>query len=161
MKAFVAFALAASAAHLAHAADDTAPAGAAASASAPAVAPSSPAHKAKYEVKPEDAGFCLYHGRPSGDAKYTPGKAIETSRETYGSVLDELPRFVSTAKAAGAEAVIDYSGAQHFGLLPWRLVRPLVHGTAIHWDGPAPDCAASGGATFATVMATDKEPPKH
>ena len=116
--------------------------------------------KNKYVVKAEDAGFCLYGGKPTGDARYKTVKNVKTSRETYGSVLDELPRFVATAKALGADAVVDYNGAQHFGFWPWRLVRPVASGVAIKWDGPAPDCAASGGATFATIMATDKEPPR-
>jgi len=120
----------------------------------------STALKAKYVVKPEDADFCLYGGKPTGDARYKAGIGVKTSRETYGSVLDELPRFVATAKAQGADAVIDYNGAQHFGFWPWRLVRPVASGVVIKWDGPAPDCAASGGATFATIMATDKEPPR-
>ena len=130
-----------------------------ASASAPEQA-ASRASRNKYVVRPEDAGFCLYGGKPTGDARYKPLKNIKTSRETYGSVLDELPRFVATAKALGADAVVDYNGAQHFGFWPWRLVRPVASGVAIKWDGPAPDCAASGGATFATIMATDKEPPR-
>ena len=143
-----------------HAAD--APAAASGQAvSAPEAAPvASGATKNKYIVKTEDAGFCLYGGKPTGDAKYKAGKNVKTSRETYGSVLDELPRFVATAKAMGADAVVDYNGAQHFGFWPWRLVRPVASGVAIKWDGAAPDCAASGGATFATIMATDKEPPR-
>ena len=120
----------------------------------------SAASRGKYLVKPEDADFCLYGGKPTGDAKYKAGMHVKTSRETYGSVLDELPRFVATAKAQGADAVIDYNGAQRFGFWPWRLVRPVTTGATIKWDGPAPDCAASGGATLATIMATDKEPPR-
>jgi len=141
----------------AHAAD--VPADAADLAASAPVAASAPL-KARYVVKAEDADFCLYGGKPTGDVKYKAGKNVKTGRETYGSVLDELPRFVATAKAQGADAVINYNGAQHFGFWPWRLVRPVTSGVAIKWDGPAPDCAASGGATFATIMATDKEPPR-
>ena len=161
MKSISALAIALCLAPAVHAAD--APAAApeqAASAPAPESASASAPLKAKYVVKPEDADFCLYGGKPTGDAKYKTIKAVKTSRETYGSVLDELPRFVTTAKAMGADAVVDYNGAQHFGFWPWRLVRPVASGVAIKWDGPAPDCAASSGATFATIMATDKEPPR-
>ncbi len=157
MKSISAFAIALCLVPAVHAAD--AP-GAAPdqAASAPAAASTPP--KTKYVVKAEDADFCLYGGKPTGDAKYKAGSKVKTSRETYGSVLDELPRFVATAKAQGADAVVDYNGAQHFGFWPWRLVRPVASGVVIKWDGPAPDCAASGGATFATIMATDKEPPR-
>ena len=157
MKSICALALATGLLPAVHAADIAADA-APEAASAP-VAASAPL-KAKYVVKREDADFCLYGGKPTGDARYKTGNNIETSRETYGSVLDELPRFVATAKAQGADAVIDYNGAQHFGFWPWRLVRPVASGVTIKWDGPAPNCAASGGATFATIMATDKEPPR-
>jgi hypothetical protein len=143
-----------------HAADAPAAAPDQAASAPEAASSASAAAKNKYVVKAEDAGFCLYGGKPTGDARYKTVKNVKTSRETYGSVLDELPRFVDTAKAMGADAVIDYNGAQHFGFWPWRLVRPVASGVAIKWDGPAPDCAASGGATFATIMATDKEPPR-
>lgn len=111
-------------------------------------------------VKPELAGFCLYSGVPTGAAKYTTLSAAKTSRETYGSVLDELPRFVETSKASGGDAVIHYNGGQHFGFWPWRLTRPVLTGVPIKWDGEAPDCAASGGITFHDVMATNKDPRK-
>ena len=156
MKSISALAIAMCLVPAAHAAD-----AADASASAPEqAAAASGTLKTKYVVKPEEAGFCLYGGKPTGDAKYAAGQNLKTSRETYGSVLDELPRFVATARAAGADAVIDYNGAQHFGFWPWRLVRPVASGVAIKWNGPAPDCAASGGSTFATIMLTDKEPPR-
>jgi hypothetical protein len=159
---FLAIALAAAGA--ARAGDTAAPA-TDASAPAPAVAASvaypgggDPARMAR--VKPELAGFCLYSAEPAGGAKYTAMSPERTARETYGSVLDELPRFVESAKAAGGDAVIHYNGGQHFGFWPWRLSRPILTGTPIKWDGPAPDCAASGGTTFHDVMATNKDPRK-
>ena len=160
MKSIVAIALAMSCLATARAADDaaSAPAGATPPEAAASVSANQAARLAK--MKPELAGFCLYGGAPGGDARYTALAPVKTSRETYGSVLDELPRFVETSKAAGADAVIKYNGAQHFGFWPWRLVRPLLTGVPIKWDGPAPDCTASGGQTFATVMNSNKEPPK-
>ena len=160
MKSISALAIAMCLVPAVHAADVPAAASDQAASAPEAASGASAAAKNKYVVKAEDAGFCLYGGKPTGDARYKAGKNVKTSRETYGSVLDELPRFVATAKAEGADAVIDYNGAQHFGFWPWRLVRPVASGVAIKWDGPAPDCAASGGATFATIMATDKEPPR-
>lgn len=153
-------------ANAAHAADEPAAAPAASAASAPDTAASvaypgggDPARMAR--VKPELANFCLYGGEPKGGVKYTQLSAVRTGRETYGSVMDELPRFVETSHASGADAVIHYNGAQHFGFWPWRLVRPLLTGIPIKWvDQPAPDCAASGGVTYANVMASNKEPPK-
>ena len=164
MKIHVAFATTLCLVAMARAADDpAAPAAASAPQAAmpaPAVSGGDPARMAR--IKPELAGFCLYGNVPAGDAKYTALPQTKTSRETYGSVTDELPRFVETAKAAGGDAVIHYNGGQHFGFWPWRLVRPIVSGTPIKWaDGqPAPDCEASGGVPFAKVMASNKEPPR-
>ena len=166
MKATVALAMAMSLACAAHAADEPAAAPAVPAASAPEAAASMPAAPAidaarMGKMKPEDAGFCLYGALPTGGAKYTPLHAVRTGRETYGGVTDELPRFVETAKATGGDAVIHYNGAQRFGFWPWRLVRPVLTGTPIKWvDQPAPDCVASGGVTFAGVMASNKEPPR-
>jgi hypothetical protein len=68
---------------------------------------------------------------------------------------------VARAKADGADAIINYNGAQRFGFWPWRLVRPVLTGTAIKWNGAhAPDCVATGGSTLATVMSTNVEPPR-
>ena len=164
MKSLATGALALSCIATVQAADDAAPAPtgaapqAALSASGARVSANDAARKSK--MKPELAGFCLYGKLPSGDAKYTLLRATKTSRETYGGVTDELPRFVDTAKANGGDAVVNFNGAQHFGFWPWRLVRPVLSGTPIKWDGPAPDCAASGGKTFAQVMDTNEEPPK-
>jgi hypothetical protein len=163
MKFIVAIALALSSAGAAQAADTAASEPAAASSPlsaepAPAAASSARANMSK--VTPEDAGFCLYGGAPAGGVKYTTLRNIKTSRETYGGVTDELPRFVATAKASGADAVIHYNGAQRFGFWPWRLVRPVLSGVPIKFEQPAPDCATSGGVTFAGVMASNKEPPR-
>ena len=159
---FLAIALATAGA--ADAADTAAPA-AEPAASTPAAAASvaypgggDPARMAR--VKPELASFCLYSGAPTGDTKYTALSPAKTARETYGSVLDELPRFVEASKASGGDAVIHYNGGQHFGFWPWRLTRPVLTGVPIKWDGPAPDCAATGGSTFYDVMATNKDPRK-
>jgi hypothetical protein len=157
MKALVVLAISLSSIVAAHAADvaDSAPEKAA---STPAAAPEARANK--YTIKPEDGNFCMYGGNPTGAAKYTKGRALETGRQTCGAVLDELPRFVATAKAAGADAVVNYNGAQHLGFWPWRPVRPLLTRVAIKSNGSALDCAASGGATYETVMRSKKEPPR-
>ena len=163
MKSIITIAIALSSIVGAHAADDAASAVAPASspqAAAPEAAAASAAHGNMGKMKPEDAGFCLYGAEPSGGAKYTTLRNVKTSRETYGGVTDELPRFVETAKATGADAVIHYNGAQRFGFWPWRLVRPVLSGVPIKFEQPAPDCVATGGVTAANVMESNKEPPR-
>ena len=91
-------------------------------------------------------GICLFTGIPPAEYSYVTIKDLDYEKGSYGSVNDVLPELVEAARAAGADAVIHYNGAQHFGFFMWRLVRPVVTGTAIKWS-PARDvdCAGAGG----------------
>lgn len=104
-------------------------------------------------------GVCLFTGTPPAELTYVAVKQINYKKGSYGSVNDVLPRVVADAKASGADAVIRYNGAQHFGFFPWRMVRPVVTGTAIKWT-PARtvDCAAAGGV-YTTGTLADAPPP--
>jgi len=108
--------------------------------------------------QPSKPGVCLFTGKPPADYAYTTIKELDYGKGSYGSVNDLLPKVVEDAKAAGADAIIDYNGAQHFGFFPWRLVRPVVTGVAIKWS-PARDvdCAASGG--YYTTGTLEEAPP--
>jgi hypothetical protein len=107
-----------------------------------------------------EAGICLFTGEPPADYKYVTVTDLDYSKHTYGSVNDLLPRLVADAKAAGADAVIHYNGAQHFGFWPWQFVRPIVEGTAIKWNPPRTvDCAASGGVFTTGTLAEAPPPP--
>lgn len=97
--------------------------------------------------------FCFIAGRPVADQKFTVVRKLKLGKQTYGSVRDILPAFASRAKALGANAMINYTGSQRFGFLPWRMVRPVVRGTAVKMPGlPGADCAAVGGMTLDTLM---------
>ncbi len=107
-------------------------------------------------------GICLFTGLPPAEFTYTTLTELDYGKGSYGSVNDLLPQVVADAKAAGADAVIHYNGAQHFGFWPWRFVRPVITGTAIKWS-PARDidCAAAGGHyTTGTLAAAPPPPPK-
>lgn len=101
-------------------------------------------------VTPEQSspknGICLFTGKPPVEYTYTQVKELDYGKGSYGSVNDVLPQVVADATAAGADAIIDYNGAQHFGFFPWRLVHPVVTGVAVKWS-PARkvDCAGVGG----------------
>lgn len=103
-------------------------------------------------------GICLFTGTPPPEFTYTTLKELDYGKGSYGSVNDILPMLVQDAKAAGADAVIHYNGAQHFGFFPWRFVRPVATGTAIKWS-PARDvdCASAGG--HYTTGTLDEAPP--
>jgi len=123
----------------------------------------SPKKESAVESAPsaELSNFCFFAGSPPSDVKYTVIKKLKVGKGTYGSVKDILPEFAGYAQSRGADAIIGYTGSQRFGFWPWRMVRPVVRGTAVKWSSPpSQDCAAIGGSTLASILATDK-PPAH
>lgn len=95
---------------------------------------------------PAKPGLCLFTGTPPAEFTYVEVRDLKYGKGSFGSVNDILPKLVADAEADGADAVINYNGAQRFGFWPWRFVRPVVTGTAIKWS-PARDvdCEAAGG----------------
>ena len=143
---------------------DSAPAAANDAASAPegaAPAPG-PSEEEILAGRPADFGkFCLFAGAPPSDFGYTVIKKLKVGKQTYGSVKDVLPELVDRARSAGADTIVNYNGSQRFGFFPWKLVRPVVTGTAVKWNGPVPkDCAAAGGSTVEQVLRENKAPPR-
>ena len=103
--------------------------------------------------------FCLFATVPAAEFKYTVVRDVKFAKGAYGGVKDVLPVFVGEAKAAGGDAVINYAGTQRFGFFPWRLVRPVLRGTAVKWDSAGPvDCAKMGGMSMQEVIAANKAP---
>jgi hypothetical protein len=122
------------------------------------IAPNMDNDKGKTQIT-ENADFCFFRDVPPPDSKYTIVKRLKVGKGTYGGVKDILPALADHARKAGADAMIRYTGSQRFGFLPWRMVRPVVRGIAIKWaDSQKPDCAAIGGTTLKTILATDKPP---
>lgn len=112
------------------------------------------------EQKAQDGGVCLFTGTAPTEYSYVTVKKLKYGKGSYGSVNDLLPVVIKDAKAAGADAVIHYNGAQHFGFWPWRFVRPVITGTAIKWS-PARDidCAGAGGHYTTGTLAEAPPPP--
>jgi len=137
---------------------DAEPPAESASAAAPAAGKAAPS--------PTDASvgasdMCFYAHRPTGDATFTVLPKLKEGKQTYGSVRDLLPSLAAQARASGGDAIADYDAGQHFGFWPWRLVRPIAHGTPIKWTGPAPDCAASGGKLLSKILIENVAPSKN
>jgi hypothetical protein len=124
-----------------------------------AATPVDPAASASAAGQNDD--FCFYAALPTGNAQFKVVRKLKVAKGTYGGVADLIPQLRDAARRRGGEAIIDYDGAQHFGFWPWRMVRPIVHGTAIKW-GPsgAPDCKASGGMPMSAILASNEAPPK-
>ncbi len=117
------------------------------------------AQNAVVPASTDNSNFCLFAGTPRADLKYTIVKEVKLAKGSYGGVKDVLPAFVADAKSAGADAIIDYAGTQRFGFFPWRLVRPVLRGTAVKWESTsAVDCEKAGGMTMNAVIMTNKAP---
>lgn len=113
------------------------------------------------EVAPEaleNGSFCLFSTVPEPQYKYKALQKVKFGKGAYGNVKGVLPRFVAEAKAGGADAVINYTGSQRFGFWPWRIVRPVLRGDAIKWDGTPADCKKMGGLSMQEIIAADKGP---
>lgn len=117
------------------------------------------AGKARKKLATNVADFCFFSGTPPPDFKYTEVRSLSVGKSSYGGVKDVLPSLADRARKFGGDAIINYSGSQRFGFLPWRMVRPVVRGVAIKWaDEKKPDCAAIGGTILKDIMASDAPP---
>lgn len=90
--------------------------------------------------------ICVVAGQPASNVQYEIVRRVKRGKNTYGSPAQILPAFATQVRALGADAVIDYQSGQRFGFWPWRVVRPVVYGTAVRWRaGQQIDCHAIGG----------------
>ncbi len=51
-----------------------------------------------------------------------------------------MAKFINYTDRLGGNTIINYEGGQSFGFWPWRIVRPVVYGTAVDWHGLALRC---------------------
>lgn len=86
---------------------------------------------------------CAIKGTPDS-TQFEIKKRIKVAKGTYGSVVELYPRFAERAHQVGGNVVINYNASQRFGFWPWRIVRPVVWGTAVKWKTPV-DCKTLGG----------------
>lgn len=87
--------------------------------------------------------ICAIKGTPDS-TQFQIKKHIKVAKGTYGSVVELYPRFAERAHQVGGNVVINYNASQRFGFWPWRVVRPVIWGTAVKWNTPV-DCKALGG----------------
>jgi len=120
-------------------------------------APAGSRTRALLPPPPELADFCFVPSTPAAGT-YTVIRRVKLGKGTYGLITDILPKFAENAKRLGADAIVEYDGAQRFGLFPWRMVRPVVHGVAVKWIAQPASCAAVGGTTLQSIMETGQRP---
>lgn len=87
--------------------------------------------------------ICAIKGTPDS-SQFQVKKRIKVAKGTYGSVEELYSRFAERAHQVGGNVVINYNASQRFGFWPWRMVRPVILGTAVKWNTPV-NCAAMGG----------------
>lgn len=103
--------------------------------------------------------FCFFANLPSSGQNYRIIKKIKIGKGTYGSVENVLPTMAERARQQGADAIIEYTGSQHFGFWPWRMVRPIVRGVAVQWTDPKPaSCESIGGTKLSTILSSHQAP---
>jgi hypothetical protein len=107
----------------------------------------------------EGRDLCVFgHGSPIGQPNQALGK-LKVAKGSYGGVKELLPELVQQALALKADAIVNYNSSQRFGFWPWRLVRPVVTGTAVRWTGkPDKSCEALGGVRMETILSTNRSP---
>jgi hypothetical protein len=84
------------------------------------------------------SNVCFFAGTPPADVRYSVIRKLRAGKGTYEGVKDVLPKLAAKAQKVGADAIIDFEGAQRFGMLPWRIVHPVVRGVAVRWA----DCSS-------------------
>lgn len=89
--------------------------------------------------------ICLISGNPN-PSDFKVIRKIKAGKGTYGSFENVYPRFKAIATKYDADAVVNYNASQRFGFWPWRIVRPVLTGTAVKWQGSSPfNCTRLGG----------------
>lgn len=88
--------------------------------------------------------ICLIEGIPPKDINFTVVKRLKLGKGVYGSIEEILPKFGDLARHYKADAIIEYNGSQRFGFWPWRVVRPVLTGTAVKFQTPI-ECSKLNG----------------
>ena len=93
--------------------------------------------------------ICVLAGLPPSSVDFIFIRHVKLGKGTYGSVDELVPRIAEQARGLGAHAIVDFTGSQRFGFWPWRVVRPVVRGTAVKWSAPETvDCVGIGGTFY-------------
>ena len=87
---------------------------------------------------------CLLRSPLPANVKFKVIGAIDSSKQTYGSVNELLPLMAADARAIGADTVINLNTGQRIGA--WAWARPVRTGTAVKLDdGASFNCVSAGG----------------
>jgi hypothetical protein len=107
----------------------------------------------------EGRDLCVFDNGAPADVPHQTIRSLKVAKGTYGGVKELLPTLTQQALADKADAIIDYNSSQRFGFWPWRVVRPVVTGTAIRWtEAPRKSCEALGGVRMETILSSNRSP---
>ncbi|ATO18287.1 peptide signal protein [Acinetobacter sp. LoGeW2-3] len=98
---------------------------------------------AQESTNPSTLHICAIKGTPDS-SQFEVKKRIKVAKGTYGSVEELYSRFAERAHQVGGNVVINYNASQRFGFWPWRMVRPVITGTAVKFNTPV-DCKQLNG----------------
>lgn len=107
----------------------------------------------------EGRDLCVFDGGAPSDVPHQVIRKLKVAKGTYGGVKELLPNLAQEALAGKADAIVDYNSSQRFGFWPWRVVRPVVTGTAIRWaEKPRKSCESMGGVRLEVILTTNRSP---
>ncbi len=100
-------------------------------------------HAENQPIITNDSSICIIEDIPAAD-QYKIVKRVKVAKGIYGGFEEIKPKLAAQTRKLGANVVINYHQSQRFGFWPWRVVRPVLWGTAVKWNTPV-DCNALGG----------------
>ena len=92
--------------------------------------------------------ICIFDYTPN--IEYSSIKYYKSGSNLIGPVSRVMPKFLNYADRLDGNTIINFEGKQKFGFWPWRLVRPVVYGTAVEWEAKSDaSCKQLGGRVYA------------
>jgi hypothetical protein len=103
---------------------------------------------------PDTAEICFFSKDPPAGMQFEKVKRIKEAKGVYGGVSEVLPGFLSSVQEWECNAVIRFTAAQRFSILPWRFMSPMAYGWAVKLkNDKGLTCAEMGGKTMKEIMA--------
>jgi len=103
---------------------------------------------------PDTAEICFFSKDPPAGMQFEKVKRIKEAKGVYGGVSEVLPGFLSSVQEWGCNAVIRFTAAQRFSILPWRFMSPVAYGWGVKLENKKGlTCAEMGGKTMKEIMA--------
>ena len=98
--------------------------------------------------------ICFFPKDPPAGMQFEKVEKVKEAKGVYGGVSEVLPGFLSRVQELRCNAVIRFTAAQRFSILPWRFMSPIAYGWAVNLENDKGlTCAEMGGKTMKEIMA--------